>query len=77
MWVIMNSYSCSLQAFSFMDSDNDGYINTVDLSKHASKIGLSFHDVQEMIEEADKDGDGKINKEEFLATMKRTNLFRS
>lgn len=29
---------------------------------------------QEMIDEADRDGDGEINTEEFLRIMKKTNL---
>ena len=33
-------------------------------------------DIQEMLAEADKDGDGKISKEEFLAVIKRTSLFQ-
>lgn len=30
---------------------------------------------QEMIDEADRDGDGEINEEEFLKIMKKTNLY--
>lgn len=30
---------------------------------------------QEMIDEADRDGDGEINEEEFLRIMKKTNLY--
>lgn len=58
-----------------MDCDKDGYINSVDLRKHASKVGLTSADVQDMIQEADRNGDGKIDKEEFIATIKQTNLF--
>jgi centrin-1 len=29
---------------------------------------------QEMIDEADRDGDGEINQEEFMRVMKKTNL---
>lgn len=28
-----------------------------------------------MIDEADRDGDGEINEEEFMRIMKKTNLF--
>jgi len=31
--------------------------------------------IQEMIDEADRDGDGEVNEEEFLRIMKKTNLF--
>lgn len=31
--------------------------------------------VQEMIEEADRDGDGEINQDEFLRIMKKTNMY--
>ena len=30
---------------------------------------------QEMIDEADRDGDGEIGEEEFMRIMKKTNLF--
>lgn len=33
-----------------------------------------YHD-QEMIDEADRDGDGEINQEEFLRIMKKTSLY--
>ena len=31
--------------------------------------------VQEMIDEADRDGDGEVNEEEFFRIMKKTTLF--
>lgn len=66
-----------MQAFGLMDGDGDGYITVSDLRKYAPRIGLTLGDVQEMLAEADKDGDGKINKQEFLHVMKHTNLFIS
>ena len=32
--------------------------------------------LQEMIEEADRDGDGEVNEEEFFRIMKKTALFK-
>lgn len=37
--------------------------------------GLSEQDLQGMIEEADRDGDGLVNMEEFVQVMLKTNLF--
>ena len=31
--------------------------------------------VQEMIDEADRDGDGEVNEDEFFRIMKKTSLF--
>lgn len=58
-----------------MDSDEDGFVTLGDLGKYAPKIGLTLGDVQGMLAEADKDGDGKISKQEFVFIMKQTNLF--
>ncbi len=33
------------------------------------------HPPKEMIDEADRDGDGEINLDEFLRIMKKTNLY--
>lgn len=31
--------------------------------------------IQEMIDEADRDGDGEVNEQEFLRIMKKTSLY--
>ena len=42
----------------------------------AKELGenLTDDELQEMIDEADRDGDGEINQDEFLRIMKKTNL---
>ncbi len=38
---------------------------------------LSFLSLlQEMIDEADRDGDGEINSDEFMRIMRKTNLYK-
>ncbi|MFN9897968.1 MAG: EF-hand domain-containing protein [bacterium] len=43
----------------------------------AKELGENMTDdeIQEMIDEADRDGDGEIGEEEFMRIMKKTNLF--
>ena len=36
---------------------------------------MTDDEIQEMIDEADRDGDGEIGEEEFMRIMKKTNLF--
>ena len=36
---------------------------------------MIIEELQEMIEAADRDGDGEIGEEDFLKVMKKTNLF--
>ena len=36
---------------------------------------MTDEELMEMIEEADRDGDGEVSQEEFLRIMKKTNLF--
>ncbi|GMI40965.1 hypothetical protein TrCOL_g10159 [Triparma columacea] len=43
----------------------------------AKELGENMTDeeLQEMIDEADRDGDGEINEDEFLRIMKKTSLY--
>lgn len=36
---------------------------------------LILSSFQEMIDEADRDGDGEVSEQEFLRIMKKTNLY--
>jgi Ca2+-binding EF-hand superfamily protein len=43
----------------------------------AKELGENMTDeeIQEMIDEADRDGDNEISEEEFLRIMKKTSLY--
>ena len=66
-----------LKAFKLFDDDETGGISFKNLKRVAKELGerLSDEEIQEMLDEADKDGDGVINEEEWLRIMKKTNLF--
>ena len=51
-----------MKVFQLFDSDNQGFIRITELKKMAEDVGesLSDQELQEMIAEADKTGDGKI-----------------
>ena len=66
-----------LKAFRLFDDDETGKISFKNLKRVAKELGENMTDeeIQEMIEEADRDGDGEISEEEFMRIMKKTNLF--
>ena len=66
-----------LKAFRLFDDDETGKISFKNLKRVAKELGENMTDeeIQEMIDEADRDGDGEINEEEFMRIMKKTNLF--
>ncbi len=66
-----------LKAFRLFDDDNSGKISLRNLKRVARELGETMTDdeLQEMIEEADRDGDGEISEEDFIRVMKKTNLF--
>lgn len=57
--------------FNSLDADESGYIDADEIVKLTESLGekLTLEEVHEMIEQVDKDGDGKVNKEEFVRLM--------
>ena len=55
-------HSASVQAFSFFDQDGDGTITSEELWQCMKKLGedLTLEEVQDMLKEADADGNGEI-----------------
>lgn len=66
-----------LKAFRLFDDDETGTISFKNLKRVAKELGenLTDEELQEMIDEADRDGDGEVNKEEFLRIMQKTQLY--
>ena len=61
-----------LKAFRLFDDDETGKISFRNLKRVAKELGENMTDeeLQEMIDEADRDGDGEINEDEFLRIMR-------
>ncbi|KAJ7883401.1 calmodulin [Mycena olivaceomarginata] len=59
------------EAFKVFDKDGNGCISAAELRHVMTNLGekLSDNEVDEMIREADVDGDGQINYEEFVKMM--------
>ncbi|XP_029169906.1 probable calcium-binding protein CML12 isoform X2 [Nylanderia fulva] len=66
-----------LRAFRLFDDDDTGKISFKNLKRVAHELGenLTDEEIQEMIDEADKDGDGEISQEEFLKIMRKACLY--
>lgn len=66
-----------LRAFRLFDDDDTGKISFKNLKRVATELGetLTDEEIQEMIDEADKDGDGEISQEEFLRIMRKACLY--
>ncbi len=66
-----------LKAFRLFASDNPNGITFKDLKRVSRELGekMSDEELQEMIDEADRNGDGIVDEGEFLRIMKKTNLF--
>ncbi|KAK8684716.1 hypothetical protein V6N13_040732 [Hibiscus sabdariffa] len=59
------------EAFKVFDKDLNGYISASELRNVMMKLGekLSDEEVEQMIKEADLDGDGQVNFDEFVKMM--------
>ncbi|XP_030520861.1 calmodulin-2/4-like isoform X3 [Rhodamnia argentea] len=59
------------EAFRVFDKDQNGFISAAELRHVMTNLGekLTDEEVDEMIREADVDGDGQINYEEFVRVM--------
>ncbi|KAL8187775.1 UNVERIFIED_CONTAM: hypothetical protein K2H54_055739 [Gekko kuhli] len=57
-----------LKTFSVFDKDGNGYISAAELCHVMTNLGekLTDEEADEMIQEADIDGDGQVNYEEFV-----------
>ncbi len=60
-----------IEAFKVFDRDGNGFISAAELRHVMTNLGekLTDEEVDEMIREADVDGDGQINYEEFVRMM--------
>lgn len=66
-----------MKAFKLFDDDETGTISFNNLKRVAKELGenLTDEELQEMIDEADRDGDGEVSETEFLRIMKKTSLY--
>merc|ERR1712232_383116 len=57
--------------FELLDTDSKGNISFRDLKRVSKEIGNSLTDtqIQDLLEEADRDGDGYIDSDEFYKVM--------
>lgn len=70
-------YDEILQGFRMFDYDKTGQISLDNLRKACQDAGIKFtqKELEEMVEEADVNGDGQIDQSEFIRIMLQTNLF--
>ena len=66
-----------LKAFRLFDDDETGKISFRNLKRVAKELGENMTDeeLQEMIDEADRDGDGEVDEAEFVRIMRKSALF--
>merc|ERR1712185_54666 len=66
-----------LKAFRLFDDDQTGTVSFKNIKRVARETNQTLTDdeLQEMLNDADKDGDGVLNEEEFLVLTKKLGLY--
>ncbi len=66
-----------MKAFRLFIDDGEDKIQLRHLTRVARELGenMSQDELQEMIDEADRSGQGSISEDDFIRIMKKTNLF--
>ncbi|KAH6802824.1 calmodulin-domain protein kinase cdpk isoform 2 [Perilla frutescens var. frutescens] len=62
-----------IRAFSYFDKDGSGYITQDELQRACEEFGIEDFHLEEMIQEADQNNDGRIDYNEFVAMMHKGN----
>ena len=59
------------KVFNLFDEEKSGFISLKTLQRVIKDLGQSIddHELQDMIQKADEDGDGKVSEEEFYNIM--------
>lgn len=55
----------ALQIFKEIDTNGDGFLNKTELQAALQKRGLSEHSLQDLMNQLDVNGDGKVSQDEF------------
>ena len=61
-------------AFRMFDKNRDGYVDASELRKVTATLGeaLSKEEIDDFMKQADVDGDGRLNYDEFVKMMLQT-----
>merc|ERR1719478_1646635 len=65
------------KAFKLYDTDSSGFIDHAKLKRVAKHLGekMNDDDIQDMIDEADRSGTGRVSKDDFFRLMKKQGLW--